>query len=216
MSQDLTQKQLEQMINPTGARAKAVFFEKPVLDREASVLAGMRKYVKAVYVKLIAPGVTDFIPYRAQQADFKKYPNEYEFFLSNMQGDRDPGVDIIPNLDIAHLQELTDMGLTTIPKLAAAEVPPHLESARLAAVAINAVLQEQNHGKEESKQEIKQESSPQVFTQSGRNDPDRIGRPELSAGNGSEDGQVAERVHSGGRINSGKGIDYSDFNFHIG
>lgn len=158
MNQTLTQEKLEEMVVGKSANPRAIFFEHAKLNVPKSKAANHRVYDKLIYIKLTQPGVADSVSYEATKVDFKAYPEEYEYFLQNKQGERAPGVDIIPNLDIAHLQELRDMGLLTIPKLAEMEdVPPHLAYAHRAAKVFNQALQETSNGyKENEQKEVRQ------------------------------------------------------------
>jgi hypothetical protein len=142
---ELSQKQLEEIVEGKPEKARATFYEKAALDVGESKKHGYRVYRPTVYVKLIQAGITDNISYTAKAEDLELYAEEYAYFLSNRQGvKRSVMIDIIPKLDIIHMQELIDMGLSTIDRLAGAEsVPPHLEYARQSAVTLNRVLQEQ-------------------------------------------------------------------------
>ena len=150
MSTSLSQEKLEEMVVGKSPNPNAVFFEQAVLNVPRSHENGRRMYDKKVYVKLSQPGIADSISYAAQSGDIEKYPDEYTYFLNNKQGARQPGIEIIPNLDIAHLQELRDYGILTIPKLAEMEiVPPHLEYAHRAALIFNAALKETSNAEQE-------------------------------------------------------------------
>lgn len=160
---DFSQKQLEEMVDGKPEMARATFFEKARLDVSESKRLGKRFYRPTVYVSLHSPGITDTISYPAKKADFNAYPEEYAYFQSHRDGDKKHvKIDIIPGLDITHKQELIDMGLSTIERLSAAlTVPPHLEYARISALAFNAVLQEQANvrSEEESVEEAPQDDS---------------------------------------------------------
>jgi hypothetical protein len=146
----LTQQQLEEMVEGKHPDPNAVFFEQAVLNVPESHRQARRVYEKKLFVKLSQPGVIDTISYAAQPDDLKKYSNAYQYYLRNKQGKNEPGVEIIPNLDIAHLQELRDCGILTIRKLAEMQiVPPHLEYAHRSAQMLNLALTEmQKHGNE--------------------------------------------------------------------
>lgn len=155
-----TQKELEKMVVGETPNPRAIFFEQAVLNVPKSKKAGRRIYDKKVCIMLSQIGVTDSVSYEAQKADIEGYPDEYRYFLKNKQGVRKPAIDIIPNLDIAHMQELRDMGLLTIPQLAAVEiVPPHLEYAHNAAKVFNQALEDISHDKEEGYEEGYEEGS---------------------------------------------------------
>ena len=208
MSRELSQQKLEQMVNGSPQLPNVIFYEQAILDHSASGDAKHRIYAKTVFVKITKPGVTDWVSYKAQKEDIAKYPEEYDYFMNHKQGKRVPGIEIIPNLDIAHLQELIDMGLSKIPKLAETlTVPAHLEYARQAAIAFNTVLQETiNASEEESIEEIP--SQAKVVPETDRQDdsadlcgPAVPNRPIV------EESHSAKRVQTGGRFNGGQSID---------
>ena len=208
MSRELSQQKLEQMVNGSPQLPNVVFYEQAILDHAASEEAGHRVYVKTVFIKITQPGVTEWVSYKAQKEDIAKYPEEYDYFMNHKQGKRVPGIEIIPNLDIAHLQELIDMGLSKIPKLAETlTVPGHLEYARQAAIAFNTVLQETiNASEEESIEEIP--SQAKVVPETDRQDDsvDLCG-PAVPNRNIVEESHSAKRVQTGGRFNGGQSID---------
>jgi len=147
---ELSQAVLEEMVEGKKPNPRAIFYEQAVLNIPESKAQKRRVYEKKVYIKLSQVGVQDSISYEAQQGDIRNYPEEYEYFLENKQGVRAPSIDIIPNLDIVHLQEMRDYGILTIPQLAGLEhVPEHLEYAHKAAKVLNQALQETNHVEEE-------------------------------------------------------------------
>ena len=147
---ELSQRKLEEMVVGREPNPNAIFYEHAALNVPKSKEAGRRIYDKKVYIKLSNNGIKDSMSYEAQKADIQQYPEEYQYFLSNKQGTRDLGIEIIPNLDIAHLQELRDYGILTIPKLAAMEVVPvHLEYARIAAKVFNKALEDTIDGNQE-------------------------------------------------------------------
>ncbi len=142
---DLTQAQLEELVVGKKENPRAVFFEKAKLNVEKSKEAGRRCYDKLTYVKKTAPGLTDYASALATPKDIMDYPEEYEYFMQNKQGTREPGIEMIPGLDILHLTELRDYGLLTIRKLAEANsVPVHLKAAQDAAIRIQATLAKVN------------------------------------------------------------------------
>ena len=157
MSDRLSQEKLEEMVVGKSENPNAVFFEHAELDVERSKAAGRRMYNKVVYIKLSQPGVTDSMSYPAKKEDIAKYSDEYAYFLQNKQGKRRPGIDIIPNLDIAHLQELRDYGILTIPQLAEmVTVPPHLEYAYKAAKVFNAAIEEMEDDEQKDEKQEKE------------------------------------------------------------
>ena len=207
MSRELSQQKLEQMVNGSPQLPNVIFYEQAILDHSASEAAKHRIYVKTVFVKITQPGVTDWVSYKAQKEDIAKYPEEYDYFMNHKQGKRVPGIEIIPNLDIAHLQELIDMGLSKIPKLAETlTVPSHLEYARQAAVTINAVLQETEHAQEESIEEIV--SQAQVVPETDRqDDPVDLCGPAVPNRPIVEESHSAKGLQASGRFDGSQSID---------
>jgi hypothetical protein len=164
MATDYTQSQLEEMVVGKNPNPRAMFYEQAVLNVEKSKAANRRMYDKKIYIKLTQPGVRDSMSYEAQKNDIAEYRKEYDYFMQNRQGQKTPDISIIPNLDIAHLQELRDYGILTIPQLAAMEVvPPHLEYAFKAAKVFNKALQETSHAEEESIEETRTEAEQAGF-----------------------------------------------------
>jgi hypothetical protein len=227
----LSQKQLEEMVDGKPEIARATFFEKARLDVSESKRIGKRFYRPTVYVSLHSPGITDTISYPAKKADFEAYPEEYAYFQSHRENDKKHvKIDIIPGLDITHKQELIDIGLSTIERLAAAvTVPPHLEYARVSAIAFNAVLQEQSNAnpKEESIEETPQDDSafydipasllkgePVPETRRRTDDCDVIEHSLPPSERGREDSR-GEGLRKGGRINRGEGVDYLSANWTL-
>lgn len=170
------------MVVGTPPEPNVSFFEKATLDQVESKKVGRRIYRRKVYIKKRVAGATDWVAYRAKAKDIKQYPEEYALFERTQQGSRIASVDIIPSLDIVHLQELFDLGLSTIPALAAAEtVPQHLRYAHRAAIAINNVLMEDYHAEEKGIEESNGETRGELL------DEDAIGEI-YSALEGHEDG----------------------------
>lgn len=157
---DFTQAQLEEMVVGKTQNPNVIFFEQAVLNVPNSKEAGRRVYDTLVYIKLSQPGVTDTISYQAQKGDIEKYPEEFAYFQQNRGGKTKPGVEIIPNLDVAHLQELRDYGILTVAKLAEMEVvPPHLAYAHRAAQVLNHAFEDmENDNIEEDP--IEEETDP--------------------------------------------------------
>ena len=205
MAHDHTQKQLEEMINGKPQIANAVFYEQAMLDHAASKTLGRRVYIKTVFIKVTQPGITDWASYMALPADFANYPEEYETFLNNKQGTRVPGVDIIPGLDIAHLQELIDIGLATIPQLAEAlQVPPHLEYAKQSAIAFNLLLKETPHAEEEGNQESSVEEAGFMPAPDRQDHPVDLSRRAVPTRYRATENDDSKRIHQGGRYNGGE------------
>ncbi len=158
---DLTQAQLEEMVVGKSQNPNVIFYEHATLNVPKSHEHGRRMYDTKVYIQLSQPGVADNISYLAQKADIEKYPDEYAYFMQNRGGKSEPGIEIIPNLDIAHLQELRDYGILTVSKLAEMEtVPPHLEYAHRASKVLNQAFEEMNDGNEEDSKEEGVEEDP--------------------------------------------------------
>jgi hypothetical protein len=215
---DFTHEQLVEMVDGKKTKPIAHFFEKAALDVAASKKAGHRVYNPTVYVQMNQPGVTDSISYPAQKSDIDSYPEEYNHFRVNRQGARrDVMIQIIPGLDIIHMQELIDMGLSTIARLAAApSVPQHLEYARESAITLDRVLQEQANGNQEKGieeagiEEAEFEEIPvpaQNVSEAHR--PGNCSTLERSTLPSSVEGRrnnSAERVRESGRINRGEGV----------
>jgi len=208
MERELSQAQLEQMVVGKPASPNVVFFEKAQLDVVASKREHKRMYMKAVYVKRTVPGVDDFTSYMAQPQDFKAYPEEYQYFLHNKQGAREPGVEIIPGLDIIHLQELRDYGLLTLRKLAgAAVVPSHLIYAQSAAQRILSALEQEKQDGNKQENGKQEETSPEAQAATGKGSvPDRrehAGHDEsercwgVPAGEGDDGREAGKGLHPG-------------------
>lgn len=184
---ELTQEKLEEMVVGRSPNPSAIFFEQAVLNVQKSKEMNTRIYDKKTYIKLSQVGVKDSVSYAAEKEDIRKYPEEYEYFLQNKQGVRKPSVEIIPNLDISHLQELRDIGIMTIPQLAEMEiVPPHLEYAHRAAKLLNQALQEsldeQESKAKESAIDVETEDVRQADRQEHQN---VVGQPAVSRSNSS-------------------------------
>jgi hypothetical protein len=206
MAQDYTNQQLEEMVVGKPERANAVFFEKAALNIEKSKEAGRRIYDPTVYVKMTQPGVTDSIAYKATEHDIAAYPEEYAYFMQNRQGTkRSVSVEIIPGLELVHIQELIDYGLSTIEQLATAEVvPAHLEYAKQAAIQLNYVLQEQSHAQQEESIKEDPEERREILTEAlpPSDRPEHatgVRRREVPPSQGSGNDQAPEGVRPGGQ-----------------
>ena len=165
-------------------------------------------------MKKTAPGLTDYASALATPKDIMDYPEEYEYFMQNKQGTREPGIEMIPGLDILHLTELRDYGLLTIRKLAEANsVPVHLKAAQDAAIRIQATLAKENEsGKEENtSKEIEQE----VPATDRSSDTGHIGQPAVSSSEGNRSREVGEGLRSGGPIHNSQGIDNWSVSFRM-
>jgi hypothetical protein len=216
---ELSQAALEELVEGKPQKPRAVFYEKAALDVTESKAAGKRIYKTRTYVKMIQSGVTDNISYVAKQADFEGFPEEYAYFMQNRQGVTQAVlIDIIPNLNISNKQELIDMGLSTIDRLAdAVSVPPHLEHIRQSAIVFQSVLQEQaNDHKEESVKEITEEDTIQTHVNSiegevmpashRQGNESTVGRSAVPSGGSGRTRDSADRVRENRPINSGKNV----------
>ena len=148
----LTQDQLEEMVDGKRFKPRAIFFEKATLDVAASKERGRRIYKAVEFIQLFQPGLSDTIAYPAQEADKREYAREYQHFLNNRQGavNKSIPISIIPSLTLVDGQELHDMGYESIDLLAAAnrdDIPEHLVYAYNAAITLQSVLKENSHGK---------------------------------------------------------------------
>jgi hypothetical protein len=238
---ELSQAALEELVEGKPQTPRAVFYEKAALQVAESKLAGHRCYRTMVYVKLMQSGVTDNISYPARKKDIDDFPEEYQYFLGNRQGStRAVLIDIIPNLNIANKQELVDLGLSTIDRLAdSVSVPPHLEHIRQSAKVFQSVLQEQlNVSIEEDSIEERSEASSFEGERKAISRNPTTFRETEEAGNVSashrqgndhdvrrssvqEGGQRGKDSHPRGlyqarQVNSGKSVDYLlDVNWSI-
>lgn len=212
---DLTQEQLEEMVVGKNPNPRAIFFEQAVLDVAESHRLGHRHYETKVYIKLSHPGVTDSISYAATPDDIAQYRDEYAYYMQNRQGQRAPGIEIIPNLDLAHLQELRDYGILTIPQLAeVSEIPQHLTYAKEAAKVFNMALQEISHAEEKGSNT--QSETENVSASDRQQHSHDIGRPSIPASDSSDrGGSNSEGNGQGGRSHGGKGINDWNISFTL-
>jgi hypothetical protein len=210
---ELSQEKLEELVVGKSAEPIAVFFEKAYFDVDASKKAGKRIYRRETYVKLTQPGVTDSVSYKATKADIAEHPEEYERFLSDRQGQRTSApVSIIPNLDLIHMQELLDYGLTTVSALAHAEhVPAHLEYARKAAIQLDRVLEEQRHANEEDNKQESHRQTEDVSALRGREHGGDVRQPEVTRSDiGRNHREVAERMSAPRPVNRSEGVNWAN------
>lgn len=190
---ELSQEKLEEMVVGKAPPLNVTFYEKAMLDVEKSKVAGKRVYFTTIYVRKKAPGVTDSISYRATEQDKRKYPEEYQHFLSTRQGaQKGVPIDIIPGLGLAHMQELKDMGLNTVEQLSDAKaLPHHLDYAYQSARVLVQALQEQANGNEE--ESISEEGRTDEVPAADRPEHSaRVGKPAVPARNGSQNEEAAE------------------------
>lgn len=199
---DLTQRQLEELDQGKPEPAAATFFEKAALDVIKSQEAGHRVYKKTTYVLLKQPGVTDTVSFRATPQIIAEYPEEYQQFLGNRQGSRKTiPINVIPNLQLEHLQELLDMGITTTEQIVNAEqLPDHLEYARKPAETFQQVLEENDHGEgqEESHHE-EVRSTENVHEVDRQEHQDVVRRPSIQRSVGREHDPASEGNCPGGQ-----------------
>jgi hypothetical protein len=200
-----------------------VFFEKAVIDRARSEAEGRRIYETKIYIKKSYPGVTDWVAHEASRQEIEKHRAEYDYFIQNRQGVQEAGINIIPGLNIIHMQELTDYGLSTISRLAEADtVPPHLQYAQDLARKIQLALGGEQHG-EEGKQEggpggreehVQAQGAEAVPAPSGREHGGPVERPEPArvrrdgAGRGAGERQADRQVNSFGGVNPNFDISF--------
>jgi len=241
---ELTQEQLEVMVEGRSPNPNVVFYESARLDQAASRESGRRMYKTQVFVKKTQPGVTDWASHVAQPKDLNDFPDEYAYFMGNKQGDRLPGIEIIPGLGIIHMQELIDLGLLNIKALAEAiVVPPNLQYAQDKAKRIYAAMKDDNHEQEEISKEIRSEAIDtghiasgnresiesaiierrEETVQAGRDNgslPVSEGRDRPDTGNQSDSGRDTQRPHQSGQIHGGqvsKGVDCNwSASFNVG
>jgi hypothetical protein len=213
---ELSQAALEELVEGIPQKPRATFYEKAALQIAESRIAGKRVYKTRTYVKMIQSGVTDNISYIAKQKDMDEFPEEYSYFLRNKQGTSQAVlIDIIPNLSIAHKQELVDMGLSTIDRLADAEaVPPHLEHIRQSAKVFQQVLQEQSNvesednseesiGTIESQSTVQTEDVPAVHGSGNGSD---VGQSPIPSSGRREQIGPAKGLYQARQVNSDKSL----------
>lgn len=212
---ELTNEELERLVVGEQPKARAVFYEQAVLNVQESKRQGRRVYDKKIYIQLRAPGVRDNASYEAQKADIIEFHKEYQDFLRSREDAKLPGIEIIPNLDLAHLQELRDYGILTIKKLAESNVPSHLEYAKQSAIVLNKAFEEQSNAEKESSEEAGSESRAEgpgnVHEIRGREHADHVGRPPVEESGRREAGRVAEGHDASGREHHRQGLTTDDW-----
>jgi len=213
---DLTQQQLEELVEGKPQQPRAVFYDKARMNVEKSKEAGHRVYDTTTYLKETQAGVTDWIPIKARPAHLKTYPEEYEHYLNHRRGDQSPPLDIIPNITPAEKQELIDYGLSTIRALAEAiQVPPHLEIMHRNAKVLHAVLMEQKNGSIEEntvEEDTVEESPTGLLSEANRfHNPPDVGQPSIPESATAPEREVAEGVQEGGRKQRNKGLMDNDW-----
>jgi hypothetical protein len=185
-----------------------VFYEQSQMDVDASKAARHRVYQTVLMIKVTAPGVTDWAPYRAQPADVKRHPEAYARFLE-VKGDvGSPSVQIVPGITANEAQELIDYGIHTLTKLCDAEVlPRHLIHLQASARRINEVFK---HEKVSNETITRADASDDVPAPDRRDHPADVRRPVFPAGDSPEVGATPERLRPSGRLDSGPGITRPD------
>jgi len=219
---ELSQKQLEEMVEGKPQTPRAVFYDKARMHVEKSKAAGRRIYVTVTYIKETQAGVTDWVAVKARDVHFKQYPEEYQHYLNNRQGVRSPSIDVIPNITPAEIQELIDYGLSTIRVLAEAkQVPPHLTHIHRNAQVLQSVFKEQTNAsdqteKEGYREEVTEESPARLLSEANRQiHTDDVGRSNIPEGASVPERKVTERIRAGGRDQRHKGVD-SNWSISIG
>lgn len=214
---EYTNEQLEEMVVGKPQRANAVFYEKAALNVEKSKATGQRVYETKVYIQMKQAGMRDSVSYIAREQDIREFPEEYAHFQRTRQGQRETvPISIIPGMELAHMQELLDLGLTTVDQLAEATVvPAHLLYAQRSARTLNQVLQEQKDGNEEKSQQEEIREAAVVPAEDRPEHPHGQRRPEVPASNGVGDGEVAEGHGAGRPEHSRQGLSYNIDNWSI-
>lgn len=204
---ELSQKQLEEMVVGKPGSPTVSFFDKPVLDRAKSEEAGRRVYRDQLMVKKTQPGVADWVAEYAQPADILRYAEEYDRYKNTRKGTTSPSIDVLPNIEPTHKQELIDYGLGTIDLLVSADVlPDHLKQAQDAAKIIYSALKEANHGGQEEGIEEEISEAEDVLALGGREERDHERRPQPEAIRTQSGGRSAQGVHQGGQEHGDQGL----------
>jgi hypothetical protein len=208
---DLSQQQLEEIVEGKPQAPRIVFYDKARMNVEKSKIAGHRIYDTMTYLKETQAGVTDWIPQKARPEHIKKYPVEFQNYMDSRKGEKSPPIDIIPNITPAQMQELIDYGLGTIRLLAEAEqVPPHLNTIHRNAKVLHAVFTEQYHGEErsdstnqfgEEEGEVRKENPRRLLSEANRfHDTPDVEQCLVPFGTGIPEGKASEGVQTGRRI----------------
>ena len=200
MSQELSQSQLERMVQGEMPDPNCVFYEQSKLDVDKSKAAGRRVYSTVLMVKYTQPGVTDWAPQRAQKADIRNNPEAYAYFERTKNDVGSPSVDMIPGIHPNEAQELIDYGIITITKLCEAQtLPAHLQHLQASARRLNEVLKHE----QESNEKVHQ--AEEVPAPDRRDDTVNFGQPSVPRSAGPEVGAVTEGLREGGRLDGGEG-----------
>ena len=223
MAAELSQHQLEELVNGKAQTPNIVFFDKARLNVAESKKVNRRMYDTITYIKETQAGVTDWIPQKARKHHIKQYPEEYQYYLESKQGVASPSINIIPNITPAEIQELTDYGLTNIEVLSAADqVPPHLEHIYRNAKVLQSVFTEQKNVSNEEDhieeaRDYEKESPAKALSEANRcHDTHHVERPTVPASASEPERETSKRVSSGGRINDNPYRVSTDWSFSVG
>lgn len=211
---ELTQKELEEMVNGRPADPNVTFFEKAVLNPAMSKASGRRIYDTHTFIQKKYPGVTDFVPHIATAQDLKKYSVEYQNFLAAKPSRNSPPIEIIPNLNLSEQQELRDIGFGNIRQLAEAEVvPQHLSKAqRMAQVILNAM--ENPDGEEDIKEDRITEEVEALSADRRQRHDDHVGQPEPPGSPGDDGRETGEGLQADRRVHNRQNLN-ADFSFEV-
>jgi hypothetical protein len=200
MSQELSQSQLERMVQGEMPDPNCVFYEQSKLDVEKSKAAGRRIYSTVLMVKYTQPGVTDWAPQRAQKADIRNNPEAYAYFERTKNDVGSPSVDMIPGIHPNEAQELIDYGIITITKLCEAQtLPAHLQHLQASARRLNEVLKHEQESNEKAHQ------TEEMLATDRRNDTVGMRPTAVSRSPGTQVGSVTGGLREGGRLDGGEG-----------
>lgn len=173
---ELSQAKLEEMVVGKPIDPTIRFYEKAVINVEASKEAGRRVYENILMIERRVPGVTDYVPQRAKSRDIARWPAEYAAYQRTVQRQKSPSVSVIPGISNIEAQELIDRGYSTVERLATAtDVPGHLVHLQPKAQRIHQVIQTEEierGNEEESQQEDRVEETRKA------EDVPASGRPE--------------------------------------
>ncbi len=211
----LSQHELEELVVGKPQKPTVVFYDKARINVQKSKKAGRRVYTTHLYIKEMQHGVTDWVAELAQPHHIKQYPHEYQLYL-NGKRDLSPSIDIIPNITPAEAQELIDLHLGTIERLAEAkELPHHLHDVQRSAQVLQSVLMEQkNASKEKDRSEEVRTGEFMPAEHRSVNGSD-VRQPVIHPSERSEESETSERVRPTGRIDSDKEVVWSDPNWSL-
>lgn len=174
MAQDLSQAELERMVQGKPVDPTITFFEQAILDPEESKKQGRRIYINRLMIKRVIPGVDDYVAQRARPEDVRRWPEEYNAFKTQVQERKSPGLEVIPGIDNIERQELVDRGYGTIRRLAqAVDVPEHLKHVQASAVRLHHAFEEEQHHGEVQESHSEEEASTESTENLGVLEGDR-------------------------------------------